>query len=255
MLAVLLSVPVSVGLLIWILRMKQFDPFPRFTFVKLLIAGVISVFLSSIVSIIGGLIILIIQIGPEQLKLMTTAENAVKIIQNIANASKTLTPTNALIGFIRTFILVGFTEEFFKFICAKGVMRKEGVVVTWKDAVLCFAIVAIGFQVFEDIQYSSGSIGTAIFRALTPFHFTFGVIMGYFYGLGKVKGNGLYTILALFVPALIHTMYDFSISLLRRSDDFIYLNLAMNALLFILTVFMILKLRKWHREGALDIYI
>jgi len=255
MLAVLLSVPVSVGLLIWILRMKQFDPFPRFTFVKLLIVGVISVFLSSVVSIIGGLIILFIQIGPEQLKLMTTAENAVKIIQNIANASKTLTPTNALIGFIRTFILVGFTEEFFKFICAKGVMRKEGVVVTWKDAILCFAIVAIGFQVFEDIQYSSDSIGTAIFRALTPFHFTFGVIMGYFYGLGKVKGNGLYTILALFVPALIHTMYDFSISLLRRSDDFIYLNLAMNALLFILTVFMILKLRKWHRDGSLDICI
>lgn len=53
MLAVLLSIPVSVGLLIWILRMKQFDPFPRFTFVKLLIAGVISVFLSSIVSTNG----------------------------------------------------------------------------------------------------------------------------------------------------------------------------------------------------------
>ncbi|MDO5122794.1 MAG: hypothetical protein Q4D46_12015 [Erysipelotrichaceae bacterium] len=50
-------------------------------------------------------------------------------------------------------------------------------------------------------------------------------------------------------------MYDFSINLLNRSDQFFGLTLVMLILMFILTVIMILKLRKWHREGTLDIYI
>ena len=255
MLSVLLAVPVSVGLLIWILRMKQYNPFPKFTFVKLLIAGAIALLLSGIITIIGGIINLLIQIGPEQLKLMTDAESAVKILEEISEAAKVITPERMLMGFIRTFILIGFTEEFLKFICAKVVMRKEGVVYTWMDALLCFAVVAVSFQLFEDMGYSSGNIVLAIFRALTPFHFTFAVFMGYFYGLGKVKGNGFYTILALVVPALIHTLYDFSISLLQRDDNFIFLNLGMNAVMLVLTVLAVLKLRKWHREGTLDIFI
>ena len=50
-------------------------------------------------------------------------------------------------------------------------------------------------------------------------------------------------------------MYDFSINLLKRSDVFVFFNLAMNAAMFILTVVMIVKLRKWHKEGTLDVYI
>ena len=72
----------------------------------------------------------------------------------------------------------------------------------------CFAIVGISFQLIEDIQYSSGNIGVAIFRALTPFHFTFAVIMGYLYGLGKVRGNKTYTLAAIFYPAFIHAIQD-----------------------------------------------
>ncbi len=255
MLAALMSMPVSVGLLIWILRMKKYDPFPRFTFIKLLIAGAIAGALSGFITIIGAIINAIIQIGPEQLKMLADPATAQQTLQQINEASKIITPDKILWGFIRTFILIGFVEEFIKFLCAKIVMRKEGVVNTWMDALLCFAVVAVSFQLIEDIQYSAGSVALAIFRALTPFHFTFAVIMGYYYGLGKVKGNGLYTLLAIGVPALIHTMYDFSINLLKRSDNFIFLNLGMNAFMLILTVIMILKLRKWHKEGTLDIYI
>lgn len=50
MLAALLAMPVSVGLLIWFLRMKKDDPFPKYTFVKLLIAGAIAGILSAIVT-------------------------------------------------------------------------------------------------------------------------------------------------------------------------------------------------------------
>lgn len=255
MLATLLALPVSIGLLIWMLQMKKYDPFPRFTFVKLLIAGLIAYALSGIITLIGGLINILLQIGPEQLKMMTNTEGIVQVLNEIAAAGKAVTAQSLLIGFIRTFILIGLVEEFLKFFGARIVMRKEGVVHTWKDALICFAIVALGFQLFEDIGYASGSIGTAIFRALTPFHFTFAVVMGYFYGLGKVKGNGFYSLLAIVVPALIHTVYDFSINLLKRDDSFIFLNLAANIVMFALTVFLILKLRKWHRDGDLDMFI
>lgn len=255
MLATLMSMPVSIALLVWILRMKKYDPFPKYTFIKLLIAGAIAGTVSGIVTIIGAIINAVMQIGPEQLQMLTDPATAQQTLQEINAAAKIITPEKLLWGFIRSFILIGLVEEFFKFICAKVVMRKEGVINTWMDALLCFAVVAVSFQLIEDIGYSSGSIGTAIFRALTPFHFTFSVIMGYLYGLGKVKGNGFYTILAIGVPALIHSLYDFSINLLKRNDNFIFFNLGMNAFMMILTVIMILKLRKWHNEGTLDIYI
>ena len=249
-----MSMPVSIGLLIWIWQMKKYNPFPRFTFVKLLIAGAIAGTVSAIITLIGAIANAVIDIGPEQLQMLADPATSAQTLEQINSAAKVITPNSIIRGFIRTFILVGFVEEFIKFICSKVVMRKEGVVYTWMDALLCMTVVDIGFQVVEDVGYSS-DIMTAIFRALTPFHFTFGVIMGYFYGLGKVKGNSLYIIPTIGVPALIHTLYDFSIKLLRRNDNFIFFNLGMNAGMMILTVVMILKLRKWHKEGTLDYYI
>lgn len=255
MLEALMSMPVSIGLLIWISRMKKNDPFPKFTFARLLIFGVISLLVSAVISLIGSMIVILIQIGPEQLGMLMNAETAAQVIQGINDASNEMTVSSLLIRFARTFVLIGLAEEVLKFLCAKTGMRREGTVHTWKDALLCFAVVAVGFQIAEDIMYSSGSMGIAIYRALTPFHFTFAVIMGYIWGLGKVKGNRFYTVMALVIPALIHALYDFSVNLLRRSDDYAVFALAMSLFMFILTVVMILKLRKWNRDGSLDIYI
>ena len=160
-----------------------------------------------------------------------------------------------MIGFVRTFIVVGLVEELFKFLAARIVMKKEGVVYTWMDALLCMAIAAVGFQLIEDIGYSEGSIVIAIIRALTPYHFTFGVIMGYFYGLGKAKGKPFFTFLSVLIPALIHTLYDFSINIVVQDERFFGLTLGVNVFMFVLTIFMILKLRDWHKEGTLDTHI
>ena len=67
MLAALMSMPVSIGLLIWIWQMKKYNPFPRFTFVKLLIAGAIAGTVSAIITLIGAIANAVIDIGPEQL--------------------------------------------------------------------------------------------------------------------------------------------------------------------------------------------
>ena len=166
-----------------------------------------------------------------------------------------MTSSSILIRFVRTFILIDLVEEVIKYVGAKIVMRKEGVVHTWMDALLCFVVVGVSFQLFEDIGYASGDIILAIMRALTPFHFTFAVIMGYFYGLGKDKRNGFYTILAIVVPSFIHAVYDFSINMLKRGDEFIVLFLIASVIMFIITIVAIIKLRKWQKEGTLDILI
>ena len=256
MLPVLLALPVSAALLIWMLRIKKDNPFPKYTVIKLLIAGVISGILASVITLLGAIISLVIQIGPENLPALFNAETAKEILDQLAAQGNTpLTWGSALLIFCRTFVLVGLAEEVMKFFCAKAVMKKEGVVRTWMDALICFAIVAIGFQASEDIGYAEGNVVLAIIRALTPFHFTFGVIMGYYCGLGKVKDNKSCTMLAIVLPAFIHTVFDYSLNMIRRSEDFGVIALAVLALMLILTVFMILKLRKWQKDKTLDVVI
>ena len=255
MIAAVLSLPVSIGLLIWIGKMKKDDPFPKGTFIKLLIAGALSGIISSIITISGMMITLLIEIGPDGISQLTSEEGLLQFAQQLSQRQSELTFGRALIAFIRIFITVGFAEEIIKFLCAKSVIKKKGVARTWMDALLCFCVVAIGFQLIEDIGYSSGNVATAIFRALTPFHFTFAAIMGYYYGLGKTKKNKICNFLAIFVPSIIHTIFDYCGMMSRYADAFVLAMLAMSILLFILTIVMILKIRKWHKEKTLDIVI
>ena len=256
MLESIMSLPVSIALLVWILKMKKNDPFPKYTFLKLLIAGVISGILSSILSILGALITFIADYGLDTLISLFRSTSVAEVNQFIAqNTSDSLSFASILRGFLKTFILVGMMEEVFKFLCAKAVMKKEGVVKTWEDALFCLAIVAISFQLTEDMSYSSGNLITAIFRALTPFHFTFATVMGYYYGLAKTTGKKGYNFLALFIPSLLHTLFDYSITLTSHEDTFLLLLIAVGIFLIVLTVVMILKIRNWHKNKTLDVPI
>lgn len=118
------------------------------------------------------------------------------------------------------------------------------------DAVVCGAIVGLAFQVVEDIIYA-GNITTALLRAITPFHFVFGAVMGYYYGKSLVTGNKMDGVRALLIPILIHGLYDFSIQCLSINDFYTIFTLIMVMLILMLTIYMIIKLRKWSREGAL----
>ena len=79
--------------------------------------------------------------------------------------------------------------------------------------------------------------------------------MGYYYGLGKTKKNKICNFLAIFVPLIIHTIFDYCGMMLRYADAFVLTMLAMSILLFILTIVMILKIAKWHKEKTLDVFI
>ena len=117
------------------------------------------------------------------------------------------------------FLVVGPAEEIFKFLGAK--------VPTWKspefnckfDGIVYCTTSALTFAVLENLGYVLGSqsLVTAIMRALCciPGHFMYGVVMGVFYTLARVcmnngdkKGKRKNFFLAIFIPALVHGLYD-----------------------------------------------
>ena len=131
------------------------------------------------------------------------------------------------------FLVVGPAEEIFKFLGAK--------IPTWKspefnckfDGIVYCTTSALTFALVENLGYvfTSGSLGTAIMRALCcfPGHFMYGVLMGVFYTRARVcanngdkKGKNKNFFLAILIPALIHGLYDticFSMSPLATELD------------------------------------
>ena len=115
-------------------------------------------------------------------------------------------------------VIVGPAEELGKFL----VLR----LMTWKnrhfnysyDAIVYSVFVSLGFAALENIGYVfSNGIGVAFMRMFTavPGHACFAVFMGFFYSKAKQaavtgeKGkSAAMTLLAYFVPSIIHGIYD-----------------------------------------------
>lgn len=99
-------------------------------------------------------------------------------------------------------------------------------IITWKnkhfdysyDALVYAVFVSLGFAAFENVQYVfNHGVGTALLRMFTsvPGHACFAVFMGYFYGKAKYASltdkNGkcaTYKLLAIFLPIVLHGIYD-----------------------------------------------
>lgn len=120
--------------------------------------------------------------------------------------------------FISILFGVGVIEEFSKFLMAYMVGYNNKEFDETYDAILYCVFISLGFALFENILYvSGGGIGIGILRMFTsiPAHTIFGITMGYYYGKAKIakitntSGQKLYFLLAVWVPALIHAIYDY----------------------------------------------
>ena len=248
----IISFPISILLFIWMLRIKKNDPFPKGSVVTMLITGVLCTIAATIITLLFGLLVLVIRIGPDSVAALfsdPTSEAAVGITARI----ETMSGKPTLLGmFLNAFVITAAVEEGLKYLAMRLSSRKPGVIKNRMDALICAAIVGLAFQVVEDFIYASGSLMSAIFRAITPFHFLFGAIMGYYYGLSLVSGKKSDRVKALLIPILIHGLYDFSINCLDINEYYIILTLAVMVFTFALTVFMLFKIYKWSREGTLS---
>ncbi len=117
------------------------------------------------------------------------------------------------------FIVVGLSEEGFKYL----VLRFK----TWRnpnfncqfDGVVYAVFVSLGFALWENIGYTiSYGFSTALVRAVTavPGHTCFGVFSGLFYGaakryelLGDSARSKRCRIASVLIPMLLHGTYDF----------------------------------------------
>lgn len=121
---------------------------------------------------------------------------------------------NIFITFIFAFVVVGFSEEFSKYIFLNWYAFKKKEFNEPFDGIVYAVMIGMGFAVFENIFYVlSNGFTNALMRAVTavPAHAAFGVIMGYYFGLAKFnkKKQFQYKMTGLLGAIALHGGYDF----------------------------------------------
>jgi RsiW-degrading membrane proteinase PrsW (M82 family) len=112
------------------------------------------------------------------------------------------------------FIVAGTTEELFKFAVLFLLIWPSRSFNEQFDGIVYAVFVSLGFAGVENVLYvMDGGMQTALIRGLTavPAHAIFGVTMGYYLGIARMrkKLRGPYLGRALLVPILLHGIYDF----------------------------------------------
>lgn len=154
----------------------------------------------------------------------------------------------------QAFIVIGFTEEFFK--------RK---VVTWQafyhpafneklDGIVYCSIASLGFATIENVFYvlSYAQIDPTIWltRAFlsVPTHMLLGIIMGYYLGHAKFSPDPITYRSnfkkALVIPALLHGSFDFL--LMANIPNYLFILIPLVAYLWVSGM---VKLRRFHRDS------
>lgn len=246
-----ISFPISVLLFIWMLRIKKDDPFPKGSVLKMVITGVLCVIGATIITLLLGLLALAIRLGPDTVKQMFSNPDP-EVAAGISARIEALSGKPTLWRtFIQNFVFVAAIEEGLKYFAMRISSAKPGVIKNRMDALICAAIVGIAFQVVEDFTYASG-LAIAVMRAVMPFHFLFGAIMGYYHGLFLETGNKSDHVKALLIPILIHGLFDFSIKCIEINDYYFIFTLVVMVLTFALAVYVIYKIHKWSKDGTLS---
>ena len=252
LLAQLISLPVSILLFIWMLSIKKNDPFPRGSVVSMLLSGALCTFLATILTLLLSFAALIIRIGPANLAEMfadlSSYQNSAawkQLMEISSNYSAAAAVRGAFLG-------AALIEELLKYLFMRICLRRPGVMKTRIDAVACAAIIGLAFQVVEDLYYASGSVLLAIFRAVTPLHFVFGLIMGYYFAQYKITGRKRDGVMALLLPILFHGFYDSGINILKVDDSYFGVTLTIIGLSLALMVFVIVMFCRKLKDGTLS---
>jgi len=115
--------------------------------------------------------------------------------------------------FVKAFFVVGFIEEFSKYLMVRGFLQPRTVFNEPYDGIIYAVMVSMGFAAVENIMYViQGGINVAFLRAFTaiPAHATFGIIMGYYMVKAKFSKNKFkWNLIGLFTAVLFHGAYDF----------------------------------------------
>ena len=146
------------------------------------------------------------------------------------------------------FIVVGLTEEFFKFACLMLYPFQKTFFNEPLDGIVYAVMIGMGFATLENIIYGTrmgiGTIGVRAFTAV-PAHFVFAVISGYFVGKAKFEKEKrvYYIVVGLLSAVFLHGIYDFFI--LQQSYEWL---MSFSLLVLILSFYLSWRMLKEHLE-------
>ena len=158
--------------------------------------------------------------------------------------------------FVTAFIQSSLIEEFLKWFVVLHVIYNHTEFDEPYDGILYAGAISLGFATTENILYSvfmPADFTAMILRALLPVsgHALFGVIMGYYFGRAKFckKSSRKYMLLlSLWLPILIHGLYDWII--LMFEQDWL---MIISPFMFLLWVFGLMKMKSAHLSSPFRI--
>lgn len=126
-----------------------------------------------------------------------------------------LAPEGLAKSFYSSFFEAAIPEEIAKWLVFYVLIKKSKHFDQYYDGILYAIFISMGFALVENILYVLDSgIETAIVRSIlsVPAHMLFAIPMGYFLSLEKFrkqKGSFVLLALSLFIPILLHGIFDF----------------------------------------------
>ena len=182
---------------------------------------------------------------------MFTERLGLKLLQGL------FSPHCLLYQVIFNFLVVGLSEEGFKFLLLKRRTWDSPYFNCRFDGIVYAVFVSLGFALWENIDYVvMYGFQTALIRAVTaiPGHACFGVFMGAWYGLAKSherRGHAAYRKtclrLAVICPVLLHGLYDLIATYDNGSISYVFIGFI--GIMFVAAYMMI------HRLSKQDHYI
>ena len=156
---------------------------------------------------------------------------------------------------IANFIVVGLSEEGFKYLLLKQRTWLSPAFNCQFDGVVYAVFVSLGFALWENIDYVvMYGFSAAMVRSVTavPGHACFGVFMGAWYGLarryenrGDIRRSARCRRMALICPVLLHGMYDLIATVERSPFSWAFLGFIL--ILFAAAFVMVRRLSKQDR--------
>lgn len=122
------------------------------------------------------------------------------------------------IQIVKAFVVVGFVEEFSKFLMVRLGPYKSSHFNELMDGIVYTVSVSLGFATLENIFYViSGGFSVGIMRAMlsVPAHAFFSAIMGFYIGRAKFTKNivkrNILLVLSVLLASFFHGLYDYII--------------------------------------------
>ena len=136
-LCAILSLPISIFLVRWLMKKKMENPFEKSEVSRLVLAGMLSMVVAAVVTLLILCVRAYRLIGIDTLKLWMSNPDPETVKTSLAEIRSRAAGQTYLSAFIGTFLSVGLVEELSRFLFIRLSTGKKRFAKTWLDLVIC----------------------------------------------------------------------------------------------------------------------